>query len=383
MNRVLMRLVALGASAFAALVVGEVVVRTSGLAIGARTEPVSPYGPRYLPGSPFVLEEEHRNAGRMNNVGFHDRPLDLELPPSIRRVGFFGDSVTEARQVEVDSTFVNVFEDRANAEGAAIDAASFGLIGSGADQSFFRCLHALQQARFDEVVYVFCRNDFLDGAVENEKPLTWPFVKNTERGALYFSGAYQHDRQRPEIAKELLKELYLPGFVSYRMAQWQTMRRVRTGWTPQAADDRVLELFAFGDSVPDAQRPALEHWKEVVRRWKRVCDASGVTFRVLYTPVPTEVEDSTYAAVRTEGIPRRGIATWLRAFCEQEGIPFWDPTDALVGAQIGPGRESYWAHFNYKGHRIVGEFLSAAWMSERTASSGDRSVPQHGRRDPL
>src|SRR5262245_19160772 len=145
----------------------------------------------------------------MNNVGFHDQPFVFDLPDSVRRIGFFGDSFVEATQVDADSTFVSLFEDLANASGRRVDAAAFGIIGSGADQELFRCLSATQQARFDEVVYVFSRNDFFDGVggkengvgekgvgrrdkgVGKKEPPSWPFLERDSLGAYYFSGALE------------------------------------------------------------------------------------------------------------------------------------------------------------------------------------------------
>lgn len=350
-------------SILVSLAVAELIIRASGTPVGTRTEPISPFGARYVPNSAFVLEDEHYLRGRMNNVGFHDRPFAFGLPTSTYRIGFFGDSVTEARHVEADSTFVSLFEDEANAAGMDVEASSFGLIGSSADLSLFRCLHAMQQARFDEIVYVFYRNDFIDGSVENEKPASWPFLKRDSLGAFYFSGAYQTDRALGwragirKLVKPWISELSLPSFFAYRLAVYRTARRVNAGWRPAAANDSLHGLFGLGDGIPEDLRPAQQHWVDVVRFWSASCRARGVAFRILYIPPTTEVEDSTYAATRREGVPRYGLADWVAGVCAREGIAFSNPTDAFLRAQTGPGRELYWSHLNYKGHRVLGRFL--------------------------
>lgn len=331
-------------------------------AVGARTDPLSPFGSRFLPGTAVVNERENVVRGRVNNLGFHDRDVDLDLDPSVRRIGFFGDSFVEALQVEEDSSFASRLEDRARAAGIPLDAAAFGLSGSGADQSLFRSLHALEQVRLDDVVYVFFWNDFFDGFDESAKPRTWPFVKRDPRGAYYFSGAYQHDRGPRGLAacaRDAAKRLYLPAFLSYRLFKLRAQREAREGTDP-ARDDRALGLFAKGDSVPEAHRAARDHWEEVVRHWRDVCRARGVVFRVLYMPVEWETDDSTYAATFGGAVPRAGLASWVGAFCEREGIPFIDPTAAFVAATGGRGRDLYWGHLNYAGHRVLADTLFAA-----------------------
>jgi len=353
-------------------------VRALGIPIGARTESISPYGPRYLPNSPFVLREEGNLVrGRINNVGFRDRPLLFDLPGGVRRIGFFGDSYVEARQVEVDSTFVNVFEDRANASGWPVDAAAFGIIGSGADQELFRFLHARQEARFDEIVYVFCRNDFLDGFIEKDKPASWPFLKRDSLGAHYFSGAYQEgaaDRGKAAI-KSLLADLYLPGFLAYRLSVHKTARQVRAGWLPMTGDAAVMTLFQLGDAAPAEHLAALEHWKEVVRLWKRSCDADGMEFRILYIPWPEEVDDSLHAASGRDSLPRWGVSSWVGGFCASEGIRFHDPTPHFRAITGGRGKSLYWVHLNYEGHRALAKFF----LEERRAEgwpAGPGSPPE-------
>ena len=351
------------------MALAEIAVRVLGLSIGARTESLSPYGPRYLPNSPFVLAEEGNVVrGRINNVGFRDRPFVFDLPDSVRRIGFFGDSYVEARQVEADSTFVNVFEDRANASGWRVDAAAFGIIGSGADQELFRFLQARREARFDEVVYVFCRNDFLDGFIEKDKPASWPFLKRDSLGAYSFSGEYQEDRvHRGKAAiKELLADLHFPGFLAYRLSVYKTARQVRAGWLPITGDAAVMTLFQLGDGAPAEHQAALEHWKEVVRFWKRACDADGMAFRILYIPWPEEVDDSLHAASGRDSLPRWGVSSWVGAFCASEGIPFHDPSQHFRAITGGRGKSLYWVHLNYEGHRALGDFF----LRDRRAQVG-------------
>jgi len=353
-------LLVVSASVLALFTILEIALRIAGQPIGARTDPISPFGPRYLPRSPFVNAEENTVRGRMNDLGFHDRLPAFDADPRRRRIAFFGDSFVEALQVEADSTFASRLEDLANASGLPLEAAAFGISGSGADQSLFRCRHALLQSRLDDVVYVFFVNDFFDGFLVDQKPPSWPFLERAESGAVFFSGAHQPDRGARSvrsILKPLLKEMYLPSFVSYRLHIARTRGEAERGRFRDATGDSILGLFYLGDAVPARHLAATAHWEEVVRYWRRLCAASGVVFRVLYIPPVWEADDSTFAAVFGGRIPRHGISERMATFCAEEGIPFLDPTAALAASAGGRARDLYWSHLNDGGHRALAAFL--------------------------
>ncbi len=363
-------------SVLVAFAIVEIALRVAGAPIGARTDPVSPFGPRYLPNSPFANLDENAVRGRMNEVGFHDRPLAFDADPRRRRIAFFGDSFVEALQVEADSTFASRLEDLANASGLPLEAAAFGVSGSGADQSLFRCRRALLQWRLDEVVYVFFVNDFFDGFLVDQKPASWPFLERAPSGEFFFSGAYQPDRRERSIRsilKPLLKELYLPSFISYRLHVARTRGEAEGGRFRDATGDSVLGLYYLGDAAPARHLAARAHWEEVVRYWSRLCAASGVVFRVLYIPPAWEADDSTFATAFGGRIPRHGLSEWMAAFCAEEGIPFLDPTAAMAAAAGGRARDLYWSHLNDAGHRVLAEFLL-----ERLRGEWDAGAPPSG-----
>jgi hypothetical protein len=370
-------LAAAGLALFVVFAALEILLRILDPAVGARVESISPFGGRYMPHTRIANDRENAVRDRINNLGFHDREFDFDLAAGVRRVGFFGDSFTEALQVEADSTFVNRFEDLSRAEGVALDAAAFGMSGSGADQSFFRCLAALHSARFDDVVYVFFQNDFIDGYNRAAKPASWPFVERDSLGAWYFAGQYQPDRRRRGLAdgiRSYLKGLYLPSFVSYRLFLLRAGRGGGANAPGRAApipidrDDRFLGRLALGDSISTEYRAAREHWEDVMRLWRDAANARGASLSILYMPGQSETDDSTYAAVIGGRVPRFGLASWMRAFCERESIGFLDPTEAFIAATGGRGRQLYWEHLNYTGHRILAEYLRD---SGRFSESGE------------
>lgn len=285
--------------------------------------------------------------------------------------------IAGARQVEVDSTFVNLFEDSARALGLDLDAAAFGLTGSGAGQALFRCLEVIRQIRVNEVVHVFCQKDLLDGSLEEERPPTWSFLKRDSLGSWYVSGRYQYADERRGIRrflKALLMELYLPSFVSYRIAEHKVAERVRRGWQPVIAGEAVMFQFRLGRDAPPEHVAAVEHWEDVVAHWKALSDVNGVRFRVLYVPWPSVVDGSVFVASGGPG-ERWGIRDLTREFCAREGIGFLDPTERFLEATGRGGARLSWLHLNNAGHRAMAAFLISEWQRGGAEAIGPPSGP--------
>lgn len=379
MGRLLKNLALCGASFAVALLAAELLLRVAAPAIGVRTDPYSPFGPRYLPNSPFIRKAENRVKGRINNIGFYDRDFDARLAAGARRVGFFGDSFVEAMQVELDSSFARRFERLASTPAAPIVVASFGVAGTGADQSFYRCLEAMRLAPFHHVVYVFYMNDFFDGYLSAQKPATWRFLRRDDEGGYSFTDVAPPAGVKAALRrylKPLLKDFYLPAFVSHRWHLYKTFHSGERREFPEARSDSLLALHWLVDDAPPRHVAARRHWEDVVRCWKQACADAGAEFSVLYLPPKWEVDDSTFAAVIGDPIPRHGLSSWMRRFCADEGIGFFDPSSEFIRRTGGRGSSLYWGHLNYRGHQVLGEYLAEAWRAPPAAapSPGDESA---------
>jgi hypothetical protein len=85
----------------------------------------------------------------------------------VYRIGFFGDSYTEARQVPLDSTFSRIVERELGRD--SIETLAFGIMGIGTVHEYL--LSTRETARFDVdmVVYVFFENDPADNLRKRDK----------------------------------------------------------------------------------------------------------------------------------------------------------------------------------------------------------------------
>jgi hypothetical protein len=128
-----------------------------------------------------------------------------------------------------------------------------------------------------------------------------------------------------------------------------------------------MTQFQLGEGSPPEHLDAMRHWQDVVRYWKRFCDANGIALSLVYLPWPEEVDDSLYVVTAVDSLPRWGVVSWVGEFCAEEGIPFLDPIPAFRAATNGRGKRLYWVHLNYEGHRVLAEFLLDA-LPERVSS---------------
>ena len=152
-----------------AFVTGEVLLRMLPIP-GIELQPFyydETTGGKLYPGATLT----YRNARgdlvkrKINSWGFLDAEHSLEKWPGTLRVGFFGDSYTESRQVDIGDTFFRLIEDDINASNethddhAAVETLAFGVAGRSTVQSWIECNNWMEPAELDYVVYVFCEND--------------------------------------------------------------------------------------------------------------------------------------------------------------------------------------------------------------------------------
>ena len=93
----------------------------------------------------------------INSWGFPDVDHQREKPAGVYRIGFFGDSYTEARQVAVDSTFFKVAE--RDLQGVGVECLAFGITSTGTLHSYLLSDAYAEVFDLDLIVYVFVEND--------------------------------------------------------------------------------------------------------------------------------------------------------------------------------------------------------------------------------
>jgi carbamoyltransferase len=280
---------------------------------------------------------------RTNAQGYVGDDFRSEKPPGTLRVAFFGDSMTEALQVDHDRGFVPLLE-RAIGIAAPVKAKQFEFMnfavgGSGTFLQYRTYAKRAAAYRPDVVAVMFHGNDFGD---------------NLAKAGLD-PDAYREEPDRRSGLKDFLLRFELPKFVFARLQH--DVRFLR-----------VLSALGLYDLKPEVERAVTEGWVGaeedprfydwtfgLLKRFRdRVRQDGG---RFVIVAVPDEAELGSEENWRAYGYNRR-----LEAFVKDEKIEFINPAKALSAAKTSlPAGECLTygcnGHYRERGHEAMAAAL--------------------------
>jgi hypothetical protein len=360
----------LAVSLLVALLIGEVLLRLRPIpGIQHNTADYSPLVGAAL--TPGVVNTYRNERGacvrrRINQFGYMDKDHNPDNPSGLYRIGFFGDSYTEARQVPLEDTFFRVIERDLGPD--RVECLAFGVSGFSMFQSYLTCTRWLDFFDLDLAVYVFCENDIGDqirevhGSSNSPYPILTPTgievdnsfrKKNAYRDKFYFRVGNFLTSHSLVIATiwdraRLLARYGIKIRVTEadRMMAGRTANKVREDGYPRQGDPPSL--------WPDTLRTYAENLgKAVILKWKDDVERSGRKFAILYIP-RGEIQD--------EKMAQDSWKPWLQGLCAAEGIPFIDTTPRLLEA-MGMGKEVFFDHFTKDGHVAAADAFTTWFRS--------------------
>lgn len=322
---------------------------------------------------------------RVNRFGMRDDDHTLEKPADTLRIAVLGDSFTEARQVDLDETFVRVMQDALGScsafEGKKIEALNFGVSGYGTAQELVQLRTRVWQFQPDIVVLAFTTsNDVLNNALSLSVAKDRPYFVVGSGGVLIadneFRDAPFYKGQRRLSTRALLWTLQhsrVAQLVNYaRKAATSGIAQPEVPGTEQGIYAEVYQPPAN-----DAWRDAWDVTERLIATMGDEVRAHGVSFIVMTTTAGIQVHPD--AAVREAYMreqkiadifyPDRRLETALRA----DGIPtlVLGPAMQQRAAETGafyhgfPNTIDGFGHWNEAGHRFAGERL-ATFVCEHT-----------------
>lgn len=111
------------------------------------------------PGAEAWETDEGVAWSRINRHGYRDRERTVPKPANTYRVAVLGDSITEARQVEMEQTFTALAEAELNRQpccnGRAVEVLNFGIPGHGTSQELLLLRERVWQFSPDLIVLQF------------------------------------------------------------------------------------------------------------------------------------------------------------------------------------------------------------------------------------
>jgi hypothetical protein len=367
-------------TAAAALLVAEVILRVTsipGISYHAFYYDSVTGGRNYPHAKLMYRNKRGEKVMRHTNAwGFPDVEHSVKREPGVLRIGFFGDSYTEAMQVPLEDTFFRVVERELNERiqemsGATnrhgepirhIEVICFGMSGRGTLQSYLECQQQMDRVDLDYVVYVFVENDPMDQiqSLKGSDIVPYPILSaDTFVVDSSFDERYGYKARAPHRAIQYLKAHSL--VVSTIEGRLKLLRAygIKRGVTEAERTGAVgpagragMAPSTWPDSLVTVGGELIER---VLGRWARDVARSGRRFVVMRVPreevllQPLAEQDSWAPA--------------LHAFCARERIPLVDPTPYLAERERA-GHEVYYDHLTREGHRV----FAAAFVSFLLAS---------------
>jgi hypothetical protein len=286
---------------------------------------------------------------RINRWGFVSDDKEQAKQPGVFRIGFFGDSYTEALQVPSAATF---FRQVDVALGDSVECLAFGHSGLGSVHSYLLSGKYSDFFDLDMIVYVFVDNDVGDNVREIKGDPNMPYAV-LRRQEVQIDDSFIEDNA--------FRQSWFYGLQYYVCAHSVLMSTLKDrvkllmehGVKPRVeVADRLMATRAhrampdvndLPSTWPDSLRT--HSWNvamAIIRQWRDEAQRQGREFVITYVPRPDGWE--------TDASARDSWKGPLLAFCAEEHVAIVDPTAQFREARR-KGDEVYYDHFTVEGSR--------------------------------
>jgi len=316
-------------------------------------------GVSYYPGVINIYRNDRGDYAKtkINKWGYFDREYTKEKAAGITRIGFFGDSYTQALQVPLEETFHFCVGDSLRKKG--VETLSFGVSGFSTYQSYLTCNKWADFFDLDMIVYVFCENDLGDQvkSIKKYPAFPYPLLKDgkltgddsfkqlAKKKSRFYYRFFDYLKANLLVVNTLAERIQLLSRYGVKMNVNEKDRFMKRSETDSTVTIYPPNLDQSDDPSlwPDSLRTLAINLETVVLlNWRNELAKKQKRFAVLYTP-------KNILAPPTE---QNCWKPWLEKFCSQNGIPFIDPTAELMNIQE-QGNDVYYDHYTRFGHQAV------------------------------
>ena len=308
---------------------------------------------------------------KVNSLGYLDREHDVENDVPELKIGFFGDSYTEARQVPLEQTFFRLIEHDLSPR---VETLAFGQSGFSTLQSYLTSTKWIDQFDLDLVVYVFVENDPGD-QLRQVKASAVPYPVLTDAGFSIDTSFREADSSRGvvhRIGDFLTSKSLVFATLSQRLRLLLTYGPKLSVTEAERSMAAANEAGDLRQRIPNENDPpslwpaelkseAIAVTEATILEWRNYVLQRSKEFAILYIPreselrKPTEQQDS--------------WKTWLEPFCLAQNIAFIDPTTELLEAELA-GKDVIYDHFTPYGHTATANAFKD-WLGNTKYYAGD------------
>jgi hypothetical protein len=236
----------------------------------------------------------------INALGMRDVERTVARVPGVFRIAVFGDSMTEAVQVNLEQTFTQLLERRLREEGLSVEVLNFGVNGYSPLASFLLYKNVGRSFQPDLVIHaVYLDNDIADGDTELAAGQTGaPFVRPGVGPGLevdYSDAEASYRDYHAEPIHTIRRWSATYRALSTARVKWRAIRNAAASLQQNAGVPKRFMVYAD---------PLTERWEAAWRTYERIFDAfsaevraAGSSFAVMNIPAGHVVSDSTWRRV--------------------------------------------------------------------------------------
>jgi len=362
-----------------ALLLAEIVLRVIGFSAPVLWIYDDVTGSKHFAGAKGWYREEGEAFITINRDGLRDREHGRTKPPNTVRIAILGDSMAEALQVPLESTFWSVLERQlknCKAFGDRdVEIINFGVSGYGTAQQLLTFRHRATAYSPDVTVLAFyAGNDVRNNSKELEPFKLRPFF-NIQDGNLVLDNSFLSNREYLSFKSNFDKRKILFDFRTFQLIRkLKSVFEQREGGQAGAARDTNIEP-GLDDNVFFA--PTAKAWKEAWQVTERLIVATrdevvAGAGRFLVVSIPIGIQVHPNPEVRKRFIRTIHIddfwypETRIREFAEREkvdtitlGRTFQSYAEknqvylyGFKNTRLGTG------HLNENGHKLIGESIA-------------------------
>ena len=252
----------------AGLAVVEVGLRIAGLDEPLLWEPDPRLGWRHIPDARRRWTEEGDAWVTINALGHRDRHRELRKPPGTIRVALFGDSMTEAVQVNLQDTFSYRVEERLRSMGRPVEVLNFAVNGFSPVQELLLFKEEGPKYGIDLVLVAL----FLDNDVSGSHPS----LSVTQAGPPFpipADGALGIDYRASEASFGDYRRFplyFLRRYLgTYRLVSAWRWRRAATRMAAGTGDGIPKRYLLYQEDVPEVWQMAWTNMEGVLKAFNK------------------------------------------------------------------------------------------------------------------
>ena len=383
----LAKLAALALSTLIAVLCIEVFIRVAGRDRPLLWEPDARLGWHHIPNAELVWTEEGNGHVRINSGGFRDVERSVQKDRGVFRIAVFGDSTTEAIQVDLEQTYCQLLEARLRQRGIRAEVLNVGVSGYGALQDYLLYSERVREYAPDLVLHaVFLDNDVADGdrrLAAGQRGA--PFLKSPSAGdfEIDYSSAVAsvaNYHRQPLYAVRKLSAIY--RMLSAARARNANITQVQTGPGPGGQVPKRFLLYA--DPLAPEWEEAWQTFERIVVRFSETVRRDGRSYAMVSLPAGQVVYPEVWQKLLSE-YPAMASRTWdvlsaekrMRQLADDHQITLISPHETFVRSSQGdPLFFQQIGHLTPRGHDLLAGALDIA-LSERQLVPAAKPVETH------